>query len=192
MALCCWLLNPVNIKAHLYRCVGCLRPYRVLVLHQVPQQSVPLLTDVVQVDVGHSVAAGVLVLMDGRTYRDGGRSRHRFVFRIQHKHIEPTVTACLTLHQVLVVDGGQVGQVLLEVGAELSVRVDLDQLLLAARLLAVEVGHVLLRLGADLRAAAAHVVSAQHVLHHGADGGGWRDGSIKDQTTTEQCWFTLF
>lgn len=56
----------------------------------------------------------------------------------------------LTLHQVLMVDGGQVGQVLLQVRAELGVRVDLHQLLLAARLLAVEVGHVLLRLGADL------------------------------------------
>lgn len=77
----------------------------------------------------------------------------------------------LTLHQVLMVDGGQVGEVLLEVGAELSVRVDLDQLLLAARLLAIEVGHVLLRLGADLGAAAAHVVSTQHVLHHGTEGG---------------------
>lgn len=77
----------------------------------------------------------------------------------------------LTLHQVLVVDGGQVGEVLLEVRAELSVGVDLDQLLLAARLLAVKVGHVLLRLGADLGAAAAHVVRAQHVLHHGTEGG---------------------
>ncbi len=56
-------------------------------------------------------------------------------------------------------------------GAELSMRVDLDQLLLTARLLAVKVGHVLLRLGADLGAAAAHVVSTQHVLHHGTEGG---------------------
>lgn len=71
------------------------------------------------------------------------------------------------------VDGGQVGEVLLEVRAELSVGVDLDQLLLAARLLAVKVGHVLLRLGADLRAAAAHVVRTQHVLHHGTEGGRW-------------------
>lgn len=70
------------------------------------------------------------------------------------------------------VDGGQVGEVLLEVRAELGVGVDLDQLLLAARLLAVKVGHVLLRLGADLGAAAAHVVGAQHVLHHGPEGGG--------------------
>lgn len=48
--------------------------------------------------------------------------------------------------------------------------VDLHQLLLAARLLAVKVGHVLLRLGADLGAAAAHVVGAEHVLHHRPDG----------------------
>lgn len=47
-----------------------LKSYRVLVLNQVPQQSVALLTDVVQVDVSHSVAAGVLVLMDGRTCRE--------------------------------------------------------------------------------------------------------------------------
>lgn len=75
----------------------------------------------------------------------------------------------LTLHQVLMVDGGQVGEVLLEVGAEFGVWIDLDQLLLAARLLPVKVGHVLLGLGADLGAAAANVVSTQHVLHHGAD-----------------------
>lgn len=44
------------------------RSYRVLVLHQVPQQRVALLADVVQVDVGDGVAARVLVLMDGGTY----------------------------------------------------------------------------------------------------------------------------
>lgn len=158
-----------------------LKSYRVLVLNQVPQQSVALLTDVVQVDVSHSVAAGVLVLMDGRTCRE--KSTHiiiRLTLMIQHNNkrrslmgqnnqINPVFTRpwlWLTLDQVLMVDGGQVGEVLLEVGAELSVGVDLDQLLLTARLLAVKVGHVLLRLGADLGAAAAHVVSTQHVLHH--------------------------
>lgn len=39
--------------------------YRILVLHQVPQQRAALLTHVVQVDVGDSVA-GVLVLVYGR------------------------------------------------------------------------------------------------------------------------------
>ena len=85
-----------------------------------------------------------------------------------------------TLHQVLVVDGGQVGEVL-QVGAELGVRVDLDQLLLAARLLAVEVGHVLLRLGAHLGAAAAHVVRTQHVVHQVAAGGGGGGGVTKQR-----------
>lgn len=87
--------------------------------------------------------------------------------------IQRTFRACgagLTLHQVLMIDGGQVGEVLLEVGAELSMGVDLDQLLLASWLLPVEVRHVFLWLGADLGAAAADVVSTQHVLHHGAGG----------------------
>lgn len=44
--------------------------YRVLVLHQVPQQRAALLADVVQVDVIHGMAAGVLVFMDGRACRD--------------------------------------------------------------------------------------------------------------------------
>lgn len=81
-----------------------------------------------------------------------------------------------TLYEVLMVNGGQVWEVLLEVRAELGVGVDLDQLLLAARLLAVEIRHVLLRLGADLRTAAAHVVGAQHVLHHVSADRGQKSG----------------
>lgn len=48
------------------------RFYRILVLHQVPQQSVAFLTDVVQVDVVHIVAtaaaARVLVFMNSWTF----------------------------------------------------------------------------------------------------------------------------
>lgn len=72
---------------------------------------------------------------------------------------------------MLMVDGGKVGEVLLEVGAELSVGVDLDQFLLTARLLTIEVSHVLFRLCTDLGAAAAHIISTQHVLHHGTEEG---------------------
>lgn len=75
--------------------------------------------------------------------------------------------ATLTLHQVLMIDGSQVWEVLLQVGAELSMGVNLYQLVLTARLLPIKVGHVLLRLGADLGAAAADIISTQHVLHHG-------------------------
>lgn len=80
---------------------------------------------------------------------------------------------------MLVVDGRQVGEVLLQMRAELGVRIDLDQLLLAGRLLAVKVSHVLLRLGADLRAAAAHVVGAQHVL---------RRGPVRTNTLAQRGW----
>ena len=51
-------------------------PYRVLVLDEVPQQGVPLLTHVVQVDVCDRVARGELVLVYGRACR-GGRRRAR-------------------------------------------------------------------------------------------------------------------
>lgn len=85
--------------------------YRVLVLHQVPQQSVALLADVVQVDVGHGVAAGVLVLVDRRTC--GGQSDAFSSGSLTRKQSGPWVG--LTLHQVLVVDGRQVGEVLLQV-----------------------------------------------------------------------------
>lgn len=42
--------------------------YSVVVLHQVPQQRVALLANVVQVDVGHGVAARVRVFVRGRTW----------------------------------------------------------------------------------------------------------------------------
>ena len=51
--------------------------YRVLVLNQVPQQGVALLTHVVQVDVGDGVAAGVLVLVHGRPCGEGQPERRR-------------------------------------------------------------------------------------------------------------------
>lgn len=77
-----------------------------------------------------------------------------------------TEVCVCTLHQVFVVYGGQVGQVLLQVRAELSVRVDLDQLFLTSGLFSVKIRHVLLGFGADLGTAAAYVIGAQHVLYH--------------------------
>lgn len=52
--------------------------------------------------------------------------------------------------------------------------VDLNKLLLTARLLTIEVSHVFLRLGADLGAATADIISAQHVLHRWPEEGGQR------------------
>lgn len=132
------------------------RFYRILVLHQVPQQSVAFLTDVVQVDVVHIVAtaaaARVLVFMNSWTFTQTPQTDvdttlntpqlfkellnqfHTMVSTVMCFEITPKTNSLkqklsslvpevqrgsssvqLTLHQVLMVDGGQVGEVLLEV-----------------------------------------------------------------------------
>ena len=54
--------------------IQCHGSYRVLILHQVPEQRVALLAHVVQVDVSHGVAR-VLVLVDLRACRGIEHSR---------------------------------------------------------------------------------------------------------------------
>lgn len=105
------------------------KSYRIFILYQVPEQSVALLTNIIQVDVSHSVAAGVLMFMNSWTWGDKEHSHgqiYYYYYYYCYKLNCPSSIVWPTLHQMLMVNGGQVGKVLLQVGAELSMGVYLD------------------------------------------------------------------